>query len=198
MLVGPPGGGAGRRPKTLDAALARRARRAVGQGCRGGGGRRAGPAPPAGLRPGARAGAAGVNHAGRCRCIASGSRATSYVAACTPPLAHHSGVAAEEAAARLYRAEGGSVRAARWRCPEGEIDLVVELPSEIVFVEVKARRRHAADAVTPRQWARIGAAASRSSPKRPTARSPAASTSFCSIAAAGSSASRTPRSFDEW
>lgn len=75
--------------------------------------------------------------------------------------AYHSGLAAEEAAARRYVAEGGRVRAARWRCPEGEIDLVVETPDEIVFVEVKARKAGAAAAVTARQWARIGAAASR-------------------------------------
>lgn len=73
----------------------------------------------------------------------------------------HSGIAAEELAAGSYHEDGGRIRAARWRCPEGEIDLVVELPDEIVFVEVKARRRHDAGAVSDRQWARIGAAASR-------------------------------------
>ena len=78
--------------------------------------------------------------------------------------AHHVGRAAEESAARVYRTEGGAVRAVRWRCPEGEIDLVVDLADEIVFVEVKARRgsiERAANAVGPRQWARIGAAATR-------------------------------------
>ncbi len=75
--------------------------------------------------------------------------------------AHYCGVSAEEAVARRYRAEGGTIVAERWRCAEGEIDIVVELPGEIVFVEVKARRRHAAEAVTARQWARIGAAATR-------------------------------------
>jgi putative endonuclease len=74
---------------------------------------------------------------------------------------HFSGLAAEETVSRAYRAEGGLVRATRWRCPEGEIDLIVELPGEIVFVEVKARRRHDPGAVTARQWARIGAAALR-------------------------------------
>jgi putative endonuclease len=76
-------------------------------------------------------------------------------------VAYHSGLAAEDCAARRYRAEGGAVLTSRWRCPEGEIDLVVEMPGEIVFVEVKARRRNAAEAVSARQWARIGAAASR-------------------------------------
>ena len=83
------------------------------------------------------------------------------VAAMYHAQAHFTGIAAEESAARLYHAEGGRQLASRWRCPEGEIDLVVALPSEIVFAEVKARRRHAADAVTPRQWARVGAAAAR-------------------------------------
>jgi len=74
---------------------------------------------------------------------------------------HFTGVAAEESAERLYRAEGGQALAVRWRCAEGEIDLVMAFPGEMVFVEVKARRGHAADAVSPRQWARIGAAAAR-------------------------------------
>lgn len=74
---------------------------------------------------------------------------------------HYAGVVAEECAERLYRSEGGRPLAQRWRCPEGEIDLVLSFPSEIVFAEVKARRRHEAGAVSARQWARIGAAAAR-------------------------------------
>lgn len=51
--------------------------------------------------------------------------------------------------------------ATRWRCPEGEIDLVIDTPDAVIFVEVKARRGHDRAAVTARQWARIGAAATR-------------------------------------
>jgi putative endonuclease len=76
---------------------------------------------------------------------------------------HRSGLAAEEIAERLYVAEGGRVLARRWRCQEGEIDLVLELGGVVVFVEVKARRtgHAAAEALRPAQVARIGAAAAR-------------------------------------
>jgi putative endonuclease len=73
------------------------------------------------------------------------------------------GRAGEAVAERLYRAEGGRILARRWRCPEGEIDLAVDLGGEIILVEVKARRtlREAAEAVTPGQSRRILAAAAR-------------------------------------
>ena len=71
------------------------------------------------------------------------------------------GTYGEDLAARHLVADGMVVLDRNWRCPEGELDLVVDFPGEMVFVEVKARRHHGAEAVTPRQWARIGAAASR-------------------------------------
>lgn len=77
---------------------------------------------------------------------------------------HHGGLAAEEIAARLYLAEGAEIAARRWRCPEGEIDLVLRLPGLVIFAEVKARGTAAdaaAHAIPQRQWARVGAAASR-------------------------------------
>lgn len=77
--------------------------------------------------------------------------------------AHLSGLAAEEIALGLYRAEGAVPLATRWRCPEGEIDLILDSGGEIVFVEVKARRHlaAAAEALTARQRQRLGAAAAR-------------------------------------
>jgi putative endonuclease len=83
------------------------------------------------------------------------------------------GLAAEDAAARWYEARGGRVLARRWRAPEGEIDLVVETSEAIAFVEVKtgagATRR---DAITPRQWARLEAAALRYSMTHQTGETP--------------------------
>lgn len=77
--------------------------------------------------------------------------------------AYHNGLAAEEIAAGIYLREGGRVLSERWRCAEGEIDLVIGLPGIVVFVEVKARRTRdvAAGAVTQAQWRRLGAAAER-------------------------------------
>ncbi|MEM8569531.1 MAG: YraN family protein [Pseudomonadota bacterium] len=78
---------------------------------------------------------------------------------------YHTGLAAEDIALRSYLSEGATLLAQRWRCPEGEIDLIVRLrgESEIVFVEVKARRTRdaAAAAPQPAQWHRIGQAAMR-------------------------------------
>lgn len=42
-----------------------------------------------------------------------------------------------------YRRQGYDVLAANWRCPSGELDLVVRAPgarAPVVFVEVKTRR----------------------------------------------------------
>lgn len=73
---------------------------------------------------------------------------------------HAAGLAAEAAAVRAYSREGGRILARRWRCAEGEIDLIVALDGVIVFVEVKTGR-FAAEAIGPRQWARLEAAALR-------------------------------------
>jgi len=75
--------------------------------------------------------------------------------------AFHNGMAAEDIAARAYEAKGGKVLARRWKVPEGEIDLVVDLEGVIVFVEVKARKNMAAalGALQPAQQARLVACA---------------------------------------
>ncbi|HEU0221848.1 MAG TPA: YraN family protein [Paracoccaceae bacterium] len=72
-------------------------------------------------------------------------------------------MAGEEAAARHYEAKGGQVLSRRWRCREGELDLVVALDDMLVFVEVKSRPsvEAAAEAVRPAQWRRLEAAACR-------------------------------------
>jgi putative endonuclease len=46
----------------------------------------------------------------------------------------------EAAAAERYRAAGYRVIARNWRCPLGELDLVVARGSTLVFCEVKTRR----------------------------------------------------------
>lgn len=71
------------------------------------------------------------------------------------------GVVSEDAAARLYEQQGGKVLARRALTDAGEIDLIVLLGEEVVFVEVKASKNleTAAHALSPRQIARIGLAA---------------------------------------
>ena len=46
----------------------------------------------------------------------------------------------EGAAWEAYRRRGYRLLARNWRCPLGEIDLVLGLPDLVVFCEVKARR----------------------------------------------------------
>lgn len=57
--------------------------------------------------------------------------------------AWHSGFSAEEAVARHYQAQGYAVAARRWRGLSGEIDLVLEGPQDVIFVEVKQAKTHA-------------------------------------------------------
>lgn len=73
---------------------------------------------------------------------------------------YHAGLAAEAAVARAYEAAGATVRARRWRCPHGEIDLIVEEPDLLAFVEVKRRSGPVEDdPVGERQWRRLEIAA---------------------------------------
>jgi putative endonuclease len=71
------------------------------------------------------------------------------------------GLSAESRAAALLIAKGFRILARRFKSPVGEIDIVARRRQLLVFVEVKARADldEAAFAVTPRQRARIAAAA---------------------------------------
>ena len=75
--------------------------------------------------------------------------------------AFKTGISAESRAAAFLFAKGYRILAKRFRTPHGEIDLIVRRRNLLAFVEVKARATldDAAFAVTPRQQARIIAAA---------------------------------------
>ncbi|HZM31465.1 MAG TPA: YraN family protein [Acidimicrobiales bacterium] len=49
------------------------------------------------------------------------------------------GAQGEQRAASWYAAQGYVVVARNWRCTDGELDLVVASPDELVFCEVKTR-----------------------------------------------------------
>ena len=83
------------------------------------------------------------------------------VAAPERVAAFRAGISAEARAAAYLMAKGYRILAKRFRSPYGEIDLVARKRNLVAFVEVKARASldEAAYAVTPRQQARIIAAA---------------------------------------
>jgi putative endonuclease len=76
-------------------------------------------------------------------------------------VAFRLGLSAESRAAAYLVAKGFRILARRWKSPVGELDIVARRRALLVFVEVKARERldDAAWSVTPRQRARIIAAA---------------------------------------
>ena len=83
------------------------------------------------------------------------------VAAPERVAAFRAGISAEARAAAYLMAKGYRILAKRFRSPYGEIDLVARKRNLVAFVEVKAHASldDAAYAVTPRQQARIIAAA---------------------------------------
>ena len=75
--------------------------------------------------------------------------------------AFRTGISAEARSAAYLMAKGYRILARRFRTPYGEIDIVARRRNLVAFIEVKARASldEAAYAVTPRQQARIIAAA---------------------------------------
>ena len=65
----------------------------------------------------------------------------------------------ESAAASIYQARGYALLARNWRCPAGELDLVVARDGLLVFCEVKTRSGTAFgdgyEAVTPSKQRRL-------------------------------------------
>ena len=69
------------------------------------------------------------------------------------------GLLAEDAAARLFAARGARIVARNLRTPYAEIDLLAEEDGTLVLVEVKARARNAAYALSRAQRQRLVRAA---------------------------------------
>jgi putative endonuclease len=101
------------------------------------------------------------------------------------------GARGEDLAADWYRAAGYEVVARNWRCAEGELDLVVSLPAELVFCEVKTRTSDRfgvpAEAVTAAKQRRLRTLAARFLAEHPPVVGPAArSIRFDVVAVTGS------------
>jgi putative endonuclease len=81
------------------------------------------------------------------------------------PYRQRLGAHGEDRAADWYRAAGYDVVARNWRCAAGELDLVVALPGELVFCEVKTRTSDRfglpAEAVTAAKQRRLRTLAAR-------------------------------------
>jgi putative endonuclease len=89
------------------------------------------------------------------------------------PYRQRLGARGEDRAADWYRAAGYDVIARNWRCAEGELDLVVGLPGELVFCEVKTRASDRfgvpAEAVTATKQRRLRTLATRFLAEHPSA-----------------------------
>jgi putative endonuclease len=94
--------------------------------------------------------------------IKTDAKADAKTASPARVAAFRTGLSAEARAAAFLMAKGYRILAKRFRTPHGEIDIVARKRNLLAFVEVKARASldEAAYAVTPRQQARIIAAAS--------------------------------------
>jgi putative endonuclease len=101
------------------------------------------------------------------------------------------GARGEDRAADWYRSAGYDVVARNWRCAEGELDLVVGRPGELVFCEVKTRASDRfgvpAEAVTVAKQRRLRTLAARFLADHPLAAGVAArSIRFDVVAVSGS------------
>jgi putative endonuclease len=69
----------------------------------------------------------------------------------------------EDLAARRLAASGYVIRERNWRCPTGELDLVLERDDALIFVEVRTRRGDRfgtpEESITPRKRDRLISAA---------------------------------------
>ena len=134
------------------------------QGCGGACGRTVRPAAPRNLCPRARTRRKTSRSDGRrWRRLTAPRRPDKLRKLASPErvAAFRTGLSAESRAAAWLMAKGYRILAKRFRTPHGEIDLVARKRNLVAFVEVKARASldEAAYAVTPRQQARIIAAA---------------------------------------